>query len=400
MTAARLLLVDDERRNLDVLIGVLEPAGYDVAVALDGVAALDLAREIHPDLILLDVMMPGIDGYETCKRLKRDPATVDIPVIFLTARVQTEDIVQGLELGAADYVLKPFKAPELLARVATHVELKRGRERLETTLRELRATQGRLVLQEKMASLEKLVAGVVHELNTPMGSVQSVRDSLGRAIEKLQNELAVGFPEALAGNRTIPNLLVVVADANKVVGAGVERMNEIVQSLRDFSRLDEADLQRVDIHDGIESALSMLESQLGGDITVLKEYADLPPVYCAPRQLNQVFMDLIGNAIEAIDDAGEIGITTSGDEDRVSVRITDTGAGMPPERLQHVFEFDFKATPDRMKMGLGLATDFRIVQEHGGEMDIDSEVGKGTVVTVSLPTRADLDRRAEPAPAP
>ena len=180
-TTAKLLLVDDERKNLDVLIGVLEPRGYDIVVALEGTTALGLARQAAPDLILLDVMMPHMDGYETCHELKADPATQAIPVIFLTAKIETEDIVKGFEVGAADYVFKPFKAPELLARVATHLEVKFGREKLELALNELSAAQSRLVMQEKMAALGQLVAGVAHELNTPVGSIQSMRDSLGRA---------------------------------------------------------------------------------------------------------------------------------------------------------------------------------------------------------------------------
>jgi CheY-like chemotaxis protein len=170
---AKLLLVDDERRNLDVLI-----------------------------------------GYETCQKLKGDPATQAIPVIFLTAKVETDDIVKGFELGAADYVFKPFKAPELLARVATHLELKFGREKLEGVLRELRAAQSHLVMQEKMAALGKLVAGVVHELNTPMGSMQSMQDSLSRATEKLKEAIDP------AASHSVQRLFKVIADANRVILAG------------------------------------------------------------------------------------------------------------------------------------------------------------------------------------
>jgi DNA-binding response OmpR family regulator len=155
---AKLLLVDDERKNLDVLLGVLEPKGYDTMVALAGETALDLARQGLPDLILLDVMMPGLDGYETCRQLKTYPETQNIPVIFLTAKVETGDIVKGFELGAVDYVAKPFKTTELLSRIETHLELKFGREKLETALKQLQATQTHLVMQEKMAALGRLVA--------------------------------------------------------------------------------------------------------------------------------------------------------------------------------------------------------------------------------------------------
>lgn len=130
LTRAKLLLVDDEGKNLDVLTGVLEPKGYDILVGLNGRVALDLARRFSPDLILLDVMMPEMDGFETCRRLKEDPETRDIPVVFLTAKIELDDIVKGFELGAVDYVVKPFKVPELLSRIETHLELKFGREKL------------------------------------------------------------------------------------------------------------------------------------------------------------------------------------------------------------------------------------------------------------------------------
>ena len=297
-------MADDEARNLDVLIGVLEPKGYDIVVALEGATAFNLAHQVSPDLILLDVMMPGLDGYETCRRLKADPETKDIPVIFLTAKVESDDIVEGFDRGAVDYVAKPFKAPELLSRIETHLELKFSRERLETALKELKATQNHLVMQEKMASLGSLVAGIVHELNTPVGSVKSMHDTLNRAIEKLRTALS----DEYEGNRLIQGIFNVVADANQVITSGVERVGEIVHSLQNYARLDEAEFQMADLHQGIESTLMLLQSQIGNEITVVKDYADLEPFYFAPRQLNQVFMNLLLNAIQAIEDQGEIRI--------------------------------------------------------------------------------------------
>jgi len=342
---AKLLLVDDERRNLDVLI-----------------------------------------GYETCQKLKGDPATQAIPVIFLTAKVETDDIVKGFELGAADYVFKPFKAPELLARVATHLELKFGREKLEGVLRELRAAQSHLVMQEKMAALGKLVAGVVHELNTPMGSMQSMQDSLSRATEKLKEAIDP------AASHSVQRLFKVIADANRVIGSGIDRIGEIVLSLRNFSQLDEAEFQVVDIHEGMESALTLLGSQLANEVQLVRDYADLDPIHCNPRQLNQVFMHLLRNAIEALEgEKGRITISTCATDDGICVRISDTGRGIPADQLARIFDFEFHATQERIKMGFGLATDYRIVQDHDGEINIESEVGRGTQVTVMLPQRVGGD---------
>jgi two-component system NtrC family sensor kinase len=384
---AKLLLVDDERKNLDVLIGVLEPQGYDILVALEGETALNLAHQVSPDLILLDVMMPGLDGYETCKRLKAEPSTQGIPVVFLTAKVETEDIVKGFELGAADYVFKPFKVPELLARVATHLELKFGREKLEVALKELQATQNHLVMQEKMASLGDLVAGVAHEMNTPIGAINSMHDTLIRAIDKLKQMLETTFPGEYTSNRPLQSVLNVMADASRVMADGAERVTHIVNSLRNFARLDEAEFQVAHIHEGIDSALTLLQNQLKEDITVVKSYGDIRPIYCSPGQLNQVFMHLLKNAIEAIEGPGEIRIDLFEEDDQVCIQIGDTGIGIPPEQLEHIFDFGFSATDSQVRMELGLSTEYKIIQEHEGEIKVESEVGKGTEVTISLPMR-------------
>ena len=388
---AKLLLVDDERKNLDVLIGILEPKGYDIAVALQGEAALDLVRQIMPDLVLLDVMMPGIDGYETCRRLKSDAATRDIPVIFLTAKVEVSDIVMGFEVGAVDYVAKPLRAAELLSRIDTHLELKFSREKLEGALKELRATQNHLLMQEKMASLGRLVAGVSHEINTPIGSISSMHDTLKRAVQKLQETLERRPAEDSEEERAIQGIFKVMADANQVISSGVARVSEIVHSLRNFSRMDEAEFQMADLREGIKSTLTLLQSQIGEEITVVEDYAELEPIYCAPGQLNQVFMNLLMNAVRAIEGRGEIRIKVFETDDEVHIRIVDTGAGMPAEQVQHIFDLGFSTTDSRIKMGFGLPTAYSVVQDHGGDIRIESEVGKGTVVTVSLPRNATTD---------
>ena len=255
---------------------------------------------------------------------------------------------------------------------------------LEETLLLLRETQNRLFIQEKMASLGDLVAGVAHEMNTPLGAIGSMHDTLVRALEKLKQTLET-IPDEYKDNRTIQSVLEVVANANRVIASGTERVSTVVASLRNFTRLDEAEFQTVDLHEGIDSALTLLKGQLGEKVAVVKNYGAIEPVYCAPGQLNQVFMHLLKNALQAIEETGQITISTSRTDDMVYVRITDTGVGIPPAQLERIFDFDFQAGDGRMKMGFGLSTDFKIIQDHGGEIQIESEVGTGTEVTVSLP---------------
>ena len=244
-------------------------------------------------------------------------------------------------------------------------------------------------MQEKMASLGYLVSGVAHEMNTPLGAAKSMHDTLVQATEKLRRALETGFPEAF-GDSEIQPVLTIMADANRIVSAGIERASAIVGSLQNFARLDEAEFQTVDLHEGIDSTLALLGSQLRESITVEKHYGEIGSVYCSPGQLNQVFLHLLRNAIEAIDEAGTIGIDTYQTVDGVCVRISDTGRGITADHLERIFDFNFHATGERMKMGFGLATDFRIIQDHDGEIRVESVVGKGTQVTVTLPARREL----------
>ena len=263
--------------------------------------------------------------------------------------------------------------------------LEEQKETLEENLRLLRETQNQMVLQEKMAALCDLVSGVAHKMNTPLGAIGSMHDTLVRATEKLQKRLAESAPAAQQDDRSVQALFDVMAEANKVVAEGIARVSGIIDSLRHFARLDEAEFQLDDLHGGIDSALVLLGSQIGEHITVRKNYGDIEPIYCSPGQLNQVFMHLLKNALQAIEGSGEINISTFATDAAVCVCIGDSGSGIAPERLERIFDFDFHATGQRMKMGFGLSIDYRIVQEHGGEIHIESQVGKGTEVTISLP---------------
>ncbi|MCZ6633594.1 MAG: ATP-binding protein [bacterium] len=256
---------------------------------------------------------------------------------------------------------------------------------LEETLQQLRETQNQLVMQEKMASLGSLVAGVAHEMNTPLGAITSMHDTLTRALDKLKQTL--GASQEYREDRTAQSAFHVITDATQVIATGVRRVADIVGSLRSFARLDEAEFQVADIHEGIESTLVLLQPQLEDSVTIVKNYGDIQPIYCSPGQLNQVFLNLFQNAGEAIEGKGEIRITTFEDQDIMYIQIRDTGRGIPQEQLDHIFDFSFQAVDSRVKMGFGLSTAYRTIQEHKGEIQIESEVGKGTEVTISLPMR-------------
>ncbi len=267
------------------------------------------------------------------------------------------------------------------------IEVTTKNAELEDTLHELKDTQTQLIQSEKMASLGRLVAGVTHELNTPVGAIKGTQDILSRAVAKLKTALESRFPREYRDTREVQSAFKVIADANEVLATGTERVAGIVGSLRNFARLDEAEFQMADLHEGIESTLTLLGVLLRDEIAVEKEFGDISPVYCSPSELNQAFMHVIRNAAQSIEGAGQIKIRTYEEDNRVFVKVDDTGAGIPPEELRHIFDFGLGTTDARVKMKLGLSTTYNIIRAHNGDIKIDSEVGKGTEVTIVLPIR-------------
>ncbi|NKB72513.1 MAG: hypothetical protein GKR89_36010 [Candidatus Latescibacteria bacterium] len=264
-------------------------------------------------------------------------------------------------------------------------------KQLEENLQLLKETQNRLVVQEKMAALGDLVAGVAHELNNPVGALHSALDVSQRCLERIVGGLSSSEGrQLLKDNQPLQKALQLLQTNHKLAATGSQRITAIVDSLRSFARLDEAEFQMVDIHPGIDSALTLLQGQLGNRIAVVKDYGDIAPIYCAPGQLNQVFMHVLKNAVEAIDANGEIRISTAYADGQVEVRISDTGKGMPPEQLERIFDVDFRTGDSRVKMGLGLSTDYRIIQDHQGEIKMESQVGRGTTVIICLPIKEKI----------
>lgn len=253
--------------------------------------------------------------------------------------------------------------------------------RLQQVLEELRATQAQLIQSEKMAALGALVAGVAHEINTPVGAISSVRDSLRRTVEKLREELTVSHPKELR----------VLDEVAKVVESGSSRVQEIVKRLRSFARLDEAEMKKVDLHEGLEDTLMLLNHQLKHGVTVVKQYGALPPITCYPSQLNQVFLNLLVNARQAIKDQGEIVIRTALEPDgRALVEIKDDGIGIPPENIGRIFDPGFTTKGVGVGTGLGLSICYQIVKQHRGEITVESQVGKGTTFRVRIPSDLEV----------
>ncbi|MGI0486185.1 sensor histidine kinase [Pantanalinema rosaneae CENA516] len=447
------LVVDDNPTNLEVLSNALADFGYETAVALDGESAIEQINYDPPDLILLDVMMPGMDGFETCQRLKANPATQEIPVIFMTALSDSSDKVRGLNLGAVDYITKPFQQEEVLARVKLHLKLRyltktleqqnillkqevtertiaqqslqeltqqlehRVEERtaeLSQALHNLQQAQIQLIQSEKLSSLGQLVAGVAHEINNPVNFIYGNLMHISEYSEnllKFAQLFQAHYPQpvpVLQEQLEEMDVEFLLEDMPKLVSSmklGVERIRQIVLSLRNFSRLDEAEFKAVDIHEGIDSTLLILHNRLKArpdhpEIQVIKEYGNLPLIECYAGQLNQVFMNLLSNAIDALEsydsqrsptevqaNPSQIVIQTAiTDEQFVNITIRDNGPGMPETVRHRLFDPFFTTKPIGKGTGLGLSISHQIVTEkHHGEIGCLSEPGQGAEFWLKLP---------------
>lgn len=268
-------------------------------------------------------------------------------------------------------------------------DLKRALNDLADANTHLRETQAQLVQSEKMASMGMLVAGVAHEINTPMGSINSMHDTLMRATNKLSTILSDAYNEDDSKYGKIQAILKIIDDANRVIQDGTGRVTTIVRRLRSFARLDEAEMDKYDLHEGLEDTLTLIHHEIKHHINVDRRYGEIPRIYCSLSQLNQVFLNLLINAKQAIQGKGEITITTSLRRDQVILEFEDTGTGIAKENLAKIFDPGYTTKGVGVGTGLGLSICYQIIHDHHGEIKVESEVGVGTKFTVILPTNLD-----------
>ena len=267
-----------------------------------------------------------------------------------------------------------------------NVELETKNKDLGNALEQLRDAQQQLVMREKMASLGNLVAGVAHEINNPIGAVKSAADTTSRSIELVCRAFDENSSiEEIRGSKRFLTALEILKANNAITITASERIADIVRSLKNFARLDEAEFQETDLHEGLDSTLTLLHHELKNRIEVIKRYGELPRVQCYPNQLNQVFMNVLANAEQAIEGKGTITITTEHRGESAIVRISDNGKGIPPDELKRIYDPGFTTKGVGVGTGLGMSISYNIVQKHNGRIETTSTPGEGTAVTITLP---------------
>jgi two-component system NtrC family sensor kinase len=556
-----ILVVDDTPELLELLAKILTFEGFLVHPAASGALALAYAAEQPPDLIILDIRMPEMDGFEICRRLKAEEKTRHIPVIFLTGATEVSDRVEALKLGAVDYITKPFQYEECLARVRTQLELSRlnlllknqsaaledaneelrkenverrlaedflrhSEERyraifenaiegifrstpdrqftlvnpafarmigynspeeminagadigkrlwvdqecrkeyvmklardglvrdfqatfyktdgtatrvsinaravrddageilyyegaaeditervklfteLENACAELKESESKLIQQEKMASIGQLAAGVAHEINNPMGFVISNLNSLGKYTAKLHEYLLLQgeviqrlssdgegdckhLLSSLEQKRSALKIDHILEDGPNLIKQsqnGAQRVKQIVLDLKDFSHIDEEKYTLSDINKILDSTINIVWNELKYKANLVRHYGAIPSIRCNPGQLSQVFVNILVNAVQAIEKSGEIVITTCHDGHSVTISIRDTGCGIAKEDRKKIFEPFFTTKPVGKGTGLGLSIAYSIVKKHGGNIYAESDPAQGTTFYVEFP---------------
>ncbi|MGB3267858.1 MAG: response regulator [Microcoleus sp.] len=462
---ANILVVDDTPENLRLLAGILSEKGYLVRPVPNGKLAVSAAQKMPPDLVLLDIMMPEMDGYEVCQQLKDSEITKDIPVIFISAINDVMDKVKAFEVGGVDFITKPFQVEEVLARIETHLKicslqqiLQEKNQDLATAIHELQATQEQLIQSEKMAALGQLIAGIAHEINTPLGIIGSSIDNItnfwdenllkmpelfqefseesqayflnllyrathqeksftSKEKRKFKQKLigclaaeSVKDPEQIADTLVdmeiyediehllplfkLPDWEVVFNTAYQFVSfkksisliqRATAKSGKIVFALKTYAHFDsKQEKVLANLHDGIETVLTLYQNQLKYGIEVVKDYGNLPKIVCYPDDLNQVWTNLIHNALQAMDYKGVLTIETQKQDKNILLKFTDSGKGIPPEVIPKIFQPFFTTKSAGEGSGLGLDIVTKIVKKHEGTIDVESVPGH-TTFTVSLP---------------
>ncbi|WP_353572852.1 response regulator [Candidatus Albibeggiatoa sp. nov. BB20] len=596
-----ILVVDDTPTNLQILTHILTKRGqYKVHTAKNGEMALIAANRAMPDLILLDIMMPGMDGYEVCERLKADEQTRAIPIIFVSALSEIVDKVKSFKAGGVDFITKPFQAEEVLARVEAHlkvhnlqkklalqnkrlqesenkyknlfdsaadailvygleqdifidanlvacdyldydleeiknlslkdieyqadeqklvrfiislveqhdeldgfvearcvrsngdcfpaeisgrfihykdkpailliardvterkqaeIRLRNANEKLQLTLEHLQATQNELVQSEKMAALGQLIAGVAHEIKTPLGAIRSsvnhisqfLRQNLpllpdffrqlsdpqheevlmllaqtnhldkplsSREQRKIRRQLAkeletYGIDDTMSVadklvdmgiykeiEHLVPILksdeslvtfeilyqLTSLQRSSKTIETASERASKIILALKSFARYDHSgEKEPADIVNGIETVLTLYHNQLKHGVETVLNFAEIPHINCFPDELNQVWMNLIHNALQAMDYKGVLTVDAQQQQDNIKISVADTGSGIPQEIQEKIFKPFFTTKPAGEGSGLGLDIVLKIIEKHNGKLELETEIGKGTTFHILLP---------------
>ncbi len=372
-----ILVVDDTPQNIQLGINILkENPAYSLIFATSGEQALERVKDYSFDLILLDIIMPDLDGYEVCRRLKENPKTRQIPVIFLTARTEQDDIIQGFEVGGVDYITKPFNPQELRARVSTHLKLKHLKEQ------ELKSYDQHLVYLQKMESIGILASGLSHDFNNLLSIMTGISDSIERHLQKQEIDLGE------------------LKERFEIIRQSGQRAAQQIGQLIGLADESKNRVSLIDLNEIVDSIHKICSSSFGRNITfTVSKQAGQPLIQGNITQIEQMLLNLLINAKHAMTIMRPESERFSGGELKVSlqpgrpynsketwaIKVEDNGVGISEEQQKEIFQPFYSTKSSGSNHGLGLSVVQNVVARHQGRIEIDSVVGEGTTFSVELP---------------
>jgi two-component system sensor histidine kinase/response regulator len=361
-----ILIVDDNPMNVLLTAAILKNSGYETITADSGFKAISLLENSIPSLILLDVMMPDMDGLETCRKIKNNPKWVEIPIIFLTANTQTGEIVDGFNAGGVDYITKPFKNEELLVRVKNHLELSASRK----------------TIIEMNKNRDKLYSIIAHDIRSPLAGIQQTVDAIDQGFFDPASE-----------------------DFNKIIhqlGIRTRETNTLLNSLLQWTKMQGETIALTPKHTDLFATLSncilLLEANAKNkDIEINLNVTETTQAWCDEVSIHTVFRNVISNAIKFTPNKGEVNISNGTSGDFTVISIQDTGVGMDEQTVHKVFlEEEFyttSGTNNEQGTGLGLVMAKDFIKKNKGKLEVTSSPGQGTTISILLPS--DFHQQAQ-----
>ncbi|MBU0485249.1 MAG: hybrid sensor histidine kinase/response regulator [Proteobacteria bacterium] len=403
---SHILIVDDEPTNRIILATILEQDGYFFHEAEDGPQALAFVDKISPDLILLDIMMPKMSGYETCRRLKNNQNTAEIPIIFITALDDQESILKGFEVGAVDYLTKPFSENEVKARVRTHLQLKTATDKVKRYSEELEQVVAEeskeLIKAERQAAFGQLIQGIVHNLKSPLTAIragaQTGKTNLDSLSEILHENLLSDAPD-------LKRILDGVYRSLCIIDSASNRLTEMINMMMARSSKEKEKLELANLNDIIREELDFLNADLHFKNKIQKTItlaAENLPIMTAHSAMAQVFNNLISNTIDALHEhpEPEIKITTFNTGRDAVLTVSDNGSGISNDDLPKIFDplfttkprvsNNFDSSQGPTGTGLGLYMCMRTIKAMHGEIKVSSKLNQGTTVEIKIPLAKEI----------
>jgi two-component system, sensor histidine kinase and response regulator len=353
-----ILVVDDEDNNLDLIDAILDPLGFEVIMLSGGLEALEFLQHSTPDLVLLDIMMPKMDGFQVCEAIKNNPRTSEIPVIFLTAQVGEESLVKAFKSGAADYIRKPFSAPELIARVQTHVNLKQAYARIKIA----------------NATKDKFFLIISHDLKNPFNSILMNANLLKSRFSKLDETMKQQLVDGIQSS--------------------VEKTYNLLENLLEWSKKQlgtlDVNQESINLYDIANEVITLFAIQAEDkNLCIVNEIPPSASAFADSHMTKLVFRNIVSNAIKFSHQGGSIKLCSQEMDDVQQIEVTDEGVGITPEDIERLFKLDIHhstyGTKKEKGAGLGLILSQEFIKENGGEIRVKSVANHHTEFIFTLP---------------